>query len=103
MKKWVYTSLGHLGTVTRRRGDESIELASGTEVYIATDVEAFLDVILPSWRLDSLDCDIELSALTMQRRRIEQCEEMLRRCELWLSTHPEGKKMQEAIRGIFKK
>lgn len=30
--------------------------------------------------------------------RIEHLEAMLNRCEMWLSTHPEGKAMMEAVR-----
>lgn len=64
------------------------------------ELEASMDVLLPCWR-DGWDRDIEMSALAMERRRVEECEVMLHRCEMWLSTHPEGMKMREAVRDIL--
>lgn len=36
-----------------------------------------------------------------QERRIDELECMLFRCEMWLSTIPEGRKMQLKIRALF--
>jgi hypothetical protein len=42
MRKWIYTNLGHLGTVTTTVDGETIELESGTEMYVASEVDAML-------------------------------------------------------------
>lgn len=42
MRKWKYTTLGHLGTVTTELEGDTIEMESGTEVYPASEVDALL-------------------------------------------------------------
>ena len=45
MRKWIYTTLGHMGTVTTAIDGDTIEAESGTEFYTAADVHALLKLI----------------------------------------------------------
>lgn len=43
MKKWIYTTLSHLGTVTTEVDGDTIELEPNTELYVAHEVDAKLN------------------------------------------------------------
>jgi hypothetical protein len=40
MKKWIYSTLGHMGTVTTEIDGDDIELEPDTELYVASEVDA---------------------------------------------------------------
>lgn len=48
------------------------------------------------YRVEDVDAHLE-----KKRKRVEDLEHMLHRCEMWLSTHPEAKKMQEAVKQVL--
>lgn len=56
-------------------------------------------VATDGWSGDAAAVPVEFAR--EQERRISDLEHMLHRCEMWLSTIPEGRKMQEAIRGVL--
>lgn len=68
MRKWKYTTLGHLGTVTTELDGDTIEMEPGTEVYPASDVDARI-------------ADLELAAKENARYSTEMREEFKRRGE----------------------
>lgn len=45
MRKWVYSSLGHYGTVTTTVDGDDIELEPDTALYVASEADAELDMM----------------------------------------------------------
>lgn len=56
-------------------------------------------VATDGWSGDAAAVPVEFAR--EQERRISELEQMLRHCEWWLSTIPEGQKMKEKIRELF--
>lgn len=42
MRKWVYSTLGHMGTVTTEVDGDTIELQPDTQLYVAREVDAHI-------------------------------------------------------------